>query len=107
MEINKYQEEAVKTAFFTGDGVVYCTLGLTGEAGEVADHVKKMFRDDGGEMTIEKKVAIVKELGDVLWYIANLANSIGVDMETVANVNIDKLQSRMKRGTQRGSGDNR
>ena len=107
MEINKYQEEAVKTAFFTGDGVVYCTLGLTGEAGEVAEHVKKMLRDDNGELTPERKELIIKELGDVLWYIANIADSMEVDLVTVAQTNLDKLQDRKKRGTQRGSGDNR
>lgn len=107
MEINKYQEEAVKTAFFMGDGVVYCTLGLTGEAGEVAEHVKKMLRDDNGELTPERKELIIKELGDVLWYIANIADSMEVDLVTVAQTNLDKLQDRKKRGTQRGSGDNR
>lgn len=107
MEINKYQQEAKKTAFFTGDGLVYCTLGLTGEAGEVSEHVKKMLRDDNGTLSEERKELIIKELGDVLWYLANLSDSIGVDLETVAKTNIDKLTSRMKRGTQRGSGDNR
>lgn len=107
MELNKYQQLAVEKSFFTGDGVVYCTLGLTGESGEVADHVKKMLRDEDGKMSLERKELIVKELGDVLWYLANLADSINVDLETVANTNIEKIQSRLERGTQRGSGDNR
>jgi NTP pyrophosphatase (non-canonical NTP hydrolase) len=107
MKLNKYQKEAVKTAFFTGDGLVYCTLGLTGESGEFADHVKKMLRDDNGELSKERKELLIKELGDVLWYIANLADSLNTDLDTVAKTNLDKLHKRINKGTQRGSGDNR
>jgi len=107
MEINEYQKEAVKTAFYTGDGIIYCTLGLTGEAGEVAEHVKKMIRDDGSKLTPTRKEKLIRELGDVMWYLANLADSLDVDLDTVAEINLEKLHDRLKRGTHRGSGDNR
>ncbi len=107
MEFNEYQEEALKTAFFTGDGLVYCTLGLTGESGEFAEHVKKMLRDDGGQLTLERKKSLLKELGDVLWYMVNLANSMDSDLETVAQMNLEKIQDRKNRGVEKGNGDNR
>ena len=107
MEMNEYQKLAIKTAFFTGDGIVYCTLGLTGEAGEVAEHVKKMIRDENGEMSQKKKELLLFELGDVLWYLANLANSLDTDLNTIAELNLKKLHSRLERGTHRGSGDKR
>jgi len=107
MDLNEYQEKAKSTAFYTGDGLIYCTLGLTGEAGEFAENVKKMLRDDGGELTAKRKEALIKELGDVLWYIANLAQSLDVDLNMVGEVNLAKLRDRKDRGVQGGSGDNR
>ena len=77
-------------------------LGLASEAGEVADKVKKWIRDG----TVDK-AAISKELGDVLWYIAVLANDLGFPLSEVAKVNLDKLNKRQKDGTIKGSGDNR
>jgi len=86
---------------------MYPALGLAGEAGEVCEKVKKMFRDDDGEVTPAKLEEIKKELGDVLWYIANLAADFGINLDEVAMLNLDKLFSRQKRGTLKGSGDNR
>ena len=82
-------------------------LRLTGEAGEVAEIIKKSIRDKGGRLTREDKEALKKELGDVLWYIATLSMSFGFSLGKVAKDNIDKLESRLNRGKIHGSGDNR
>ncbi len=108
MTLNEYQQAAIKTAIYPDDSrIVYPTLGLTGEAGEVADKVKKVIRDAGEEFTPEKRLEIVKELGDVMWYCAALARDLGYDLDTVAGMNIEKLRSRMERSKISGSGDNR
>jgi NTP pyrophosphatase (non-canonical NTP hydrolase) len=107
MEFNEYQKKAIETAFFTGDGLVYCTLGLSGESGEFAEHIKKMLRDDNGELTEERKKLLIGELGDVLWYVSVLANELDTDLETVIEYNLEKIKGRKDRGTQRGSGDDR
>lgn len=107
MELNKYQEEAAKTAFYEHDDVAYCALGITGEGGEVADHVKKMLRDDDGVLTEERRQSLKKELGDVLWYIARMAGKLGFTLDDVAISNIEKIKDRLKRNAQHGSGDNR
>ena len=90
-----------------GDNIVYPTLGLAGEAGEVAEKVKKMLRDDGGVMTGERLQALAGELGDVLWYVAQVATEAGLELEEVAQANLDKLLSRQQRGVLSGSGDSR
>ena len=78
MELNEYQKRALETAIYPSDTkIVYPTLGITGEAGEVADKVKKVIRDNNGNFSEEKRFEIAKEVGDVLWYIANLANDLG------------------------------
>ena len=82
-------------------------LGLTGEAGEVADKLKKQYRDNGGVISNEAKVELVKELGDVMWYITRLAASLGYSLCEVASMNVEKLRSRAERGTIHGEGDNR
>jgi len=105
MEFNEYQKKAIETAFFTGDGLTYCTLGLCGEAGEFAEHIKKMLRDDGGKLTEEKKKSLIGELGDVLWYLSVLANELDTDLESVVEYNLKKIKSRKERGVQKGSGD--
>jgi aspartate/methionine/tyrosine aminotransferase/NTP pyrophosphatase (non-canonical NTP hydrolase) len=87
--------------------IIYPTLGLTGEAGEVADKVKKVIRDAHEEFTPEKKLEIVKEIGDVMWYCATLARDLGYELDDVAQMNVDKLRSRMQRNHLTGSGDNR
>jgi NTP pyrophosphatase (non-canonical NTP hydrolase) len=86
--------------------IVYDGLGL-GEAGEVQGKIKKVIRDNGGIITEEHKIELMKEAGDVLWYLASLCDNLDVTLEDVANENIEKLKSRHERGTVHGSGDNR
>lgn len=111
LEINdfdRYQGEAVGFAIFPESiGLAYTTLGLTGEAGEVADKVKKIYRDGDGFPTDEQREQIAAELGDVLWYVANCADQIGYGLSDIAEMNIAKLSSRQERGVLGGSGDNR
>lgn len=109
MNFNDYQEFINKTAIYPhkGDNLAYPVLGLSGEAGEVADKVKKIIRDHNGKITKELKDEIIKELGDVLWYLAALASELNVSLENVAEMNIHKLQDRKKRGVLQGEGDNR
>lgn len=106
MNINSYEDAALETAQYT-DSIIYPALGLTGEAGEVADKVKKVLRDNNGEFSDERKADIAMELGDVLWYVANMANDLGYTLEEIAQMNINKLRSRAQRGVLGGSGDNR
>jgi NTP pyrophosphatase (non-canonical NTP hydrolase) len=101
MTFNEYQKTARSTAFYK-DKVVYPALGLCGESGEVAEKIKKWLRDG----TIDDK-EVAKELGDVLWYIANLAEDLGYNLAEVAKMNMDKLRDRAKRNVLKGSGDNR
>lgn len=82
-------------------------LGLVGEAGEVAEKYKKLIRDKKGEISEEDRQEIVKELGDVLWYISAMADYMKVPLSEVAQKNLDKVFSRKSRGVSRGSGDNR
>ncbi len=108
MTLNEYQQHAIETAIYPDDRrIIYPTLGLTGEAGEVADKVKKVIRDSREEFTPEKRLEIVKEIGDVLWYCAALSRDLGYDLDSVAQMNVDKLRSRMERRKITGSGDNR
>jgi NTP pyrophosphatase (non-canonical NTP hydrolase) len=82
-------------------------LGLAGEAGEVAEKIKKVLRDGNGVVSEEKKEEIIKELGDVMWYVANLSTELKISLEDVVSKNIEKLQSRQQRNELHGSGDNR
>jgi NTP pyrophosphatase (non-canonical NTP hydrolase) len=109
MLISEYQELSRRTATYpgAGDNLVYPTLGLAGEAGEVAEKVKKLLRDDGGVMSDERREALAGELGDVLWYVAQVATEAGLDLEEIAQGNLDKLLSRQRRGMLSGSGDSR
>ena len=109
MEMNSYQDAARKTAAYpdVGRNPIYPPLGLTGEAGEVADKVKKVIRDRGGEFDADTREAIKLELGDVLWYVAQLASELGYDLNEVADANLQKLSSRAARGRIGGSGDQR
>ena len=109
MEFNEYQNRSRKTALYpnAGDNVLYPTLGLCGESGEVADKIKKIIRDHDGIITREKRDDIAQELGDVLWYIAQLATELDLDFNDIAEMNIKKLYSRMDRGKLHGSGDTR
>ena len=90
-----------------GRNPIYPTLGLTGEAGEVADKVKKVIRDREGVFDADTREAIKLELGDVLWYVAQLASELGYDLNEVADANLQKLSSRAARGRIGGSGDQR
>ena len=108
MNILEYQKRAIETAIYgEGSKIIYPTLGLTGEAGEVADKVKKVLRDSNGEFSDEKKLEIAKEIGDVLWYCAALSRDLGYDLDLIAQMNLDKLHSRKERNMIHGSGDNR
>lgn len=118
MDFKQYQDAALKTSMYPSGGILglcYTTLGLNGEAGEVAERIKKIIRDDevsSDNSTLKKviedrKTEIVKELGDVLWYLSSLCTELGTDLNEVAQANLDKLRSRMDRGVIKGSGDNR
>jgi len=102
MTFDEYQEFARSTAIYPEDcRVVYPTLGLCGEAGEVAEKIKKHMRDG------RTLVGVGLELGDVLWYISALADDLGVTLEEIAQANVAKLSSRMERNKITGDGDNR
>lgn len=108
MELNEYQSAALTTAVYPEDKrIIYPALGMNGEAGEVADKVKKVIRDNEQEFTEETKLAIALEVGDVLWYCATMAHDLGYTLEEIAKMNIRKLLSRQQRGKLGGSGDNR
>ena len=109
MDFNEYQKKAQETATYpdVGKNFVYPTLGLAGESGEVAEKIKKVIRNDGGIMSDEKRGEIKKELGDVLWYVAQLSTELGLALGDVAQGNLDKLASRKERGVLHSEGDNR
>jgi NTP pyrophosphatase (non-canonical NTP hydrolase) len=108
MEINDYQKMALETAIYPKEqNIIYPALGLTGEAGEVSDKVKKVLRDSGSVFTDEKKEEIAMEVGDVLWYCATMARDLGYSLEDICIMNYEKLKSRQERGKLGGSGDNR
>lgn len=108
MTLNEYQEKALETAVYPQNyKVIYPSLGLTGEAGEVADKVKKVIRDDKDIHDEGIRHAIAEEIGDVLWYVATLANDLGYTLEEIGRMNNEKLQSRKERDKIHGSGDNR
>lgn len=108
MNFNDYQTACHETAIYPREqSLEYLTLGLVGEAGEVANKVKKIIRDHGGKIDLHQSSALAKELGDVLWYAAELAGVIGYDFDQVARANIEKLFLRKQVGTISGEGDNR
>ena len=109
MTFNDYQYTALKNKVYGyGTEVVYPALGLAGESGEVVDKVKKVLRDYNGDFTLpEKRIEIAKELGDVLWYCAAIADDLGYDFDMIAEINLDKIKSRKERGVIHGSGDER
>ena len=108
MELAEYQRLSRRTAEYPREAwLAYPALGLAGEAGEVAEHAKKAIRDDRGEVSEERRAAMAKELGDVLWYVAQLASELGLELDEIAQVNLDKLLSRQRRGVLSGSGDER
>lgn len=109
MELNKYQATAKKTAIYpnVGNNIIYPTLGLVGEAGEIANKVKKIIRDNGEKISEETRQSIKEELGDILWYVSQLAVELKVPLHEIAAGNLQKLASRQKRNTLGGSGDKR
>jgi NTP pyrophosphatase (non-canonical NTP hydrolase) len=108
VDISEYQRLSRRTAEYPRDAwLAYPALGLAGEAGEVAEHAKKAIRDDGGQVSDERRAAMAKELGDVLWYVAQLASELNLDLSEIAQGNLDKLLSRQQRGVLSGSGDDR
>lgn len=109
MDFKTYQKDSRQTAKYpnAGSNFVYPTLGLVGEAGEVAEKIKKVLRDADGVVSEEKRQEIKKELGDVLWYVAQVATELDLSLEDVAEANMEKLLSRLERGVLSGSGDNR
>lgn len=109
LDFSEYQRQAARTggAVEANHPIVYPTLGLTNEAGEVAGKVKKIFRDRNGIVTDDDRAALTLELGDVLWYVAELCTQLGIRLEDVAASNIEKLRDRAARGTLAGDGDHR
>ena len=109
MDFDNYQIEARKTAIYPdkGKNFIYPTLGLVGESGEVAEKIKKILRDKNGIFDYESKLALKKELGDVLWYLSNLCNELDISLSDVAKENLEKLNLRLSRGKISGSGDDR
>ena len=108
MDLSEYQRQSRRTAEYPREAwLTYPALGLAGEAGEVAEHAKKTIRDDEGKVSEERRAAMSKELGDVLWYVAQLATELGLDLDEIAGKNLEKLFSRQERGVLSGSGDDR
>jgi len=109
MNFKEYQKQSQKTAQYPnkGNNYIYPVLGLAGESGEVAEKFKKIIRDNDGKIDSDKKTEIEKELGDVLWYISQIATELNINLEDIAQKNIEKLQSRLERGCIKGDGDNR
>jgi NTP pyrophosphatase (non-canonical NTP hydrolase) len=99
MNFEEYQAEAKQTALYPRRlrNLEYPTLGLAGEAGEVANIVKKIQRDFGGEITEETRQKLKDELGDVLWYISACADELGLTLAEIAEFNVEKLAKRHKR----------
>lgn len=110
---NEYQQETDSTAIYpdagmgTTEAVTYVALGVAGEAGEVAEQIKKLLRDDDGNLTSEREAKIKKEIGDVLWYLARMCVELDFELDDVAVDNLAKLQSRQRTGALHGEGSSR
>lgn len=109
MELGEYGREARRTAVYAMPGehkslttLAYAVMGLSGEAGELANQAKKTIRDDGRALTGDRKNIMVDELGDVLWYCAAVAHELGVSLDVVAQMNLAKLRDRAEREAVRG-----
>jgi NTP pyrophosphatase (non-canonical NTP hydrolase) len=110
MTLDEYQKKALTTVISSDSefrDLLHWVLGINGEAGEIAEKVKKIIRDKNGEVSEKDKEEMAKEVGDVLWYLAVFAHHLGVPFEKIAQQNLDKLQSRKARGVLGGTGDNR
>lgn len=114
MTFDDYQKQAITTDLYDGTmqdvadhAFIEKALGLVGEAGEFADKLKKVIRDKDGQLNEEDKAELVKELGDVLWYLSSVSQYLGVSFNELAQQNLDKVLSRKARGVTKGRGDNR
>ena len=111
MEFDEYQKRASATAVFKHDTaeykLMYLSMGLAGETGEVIEKVKKVIRNDDGIFPAENKELLKKEIGDVLWYLSQLALNLGISFDDAANLNIAKLADRMSRDAITSEGDTR
>ncbi len=111
MKFSDYQGRTHETAVYPDDdarvAMLYITCGLIGEAGEFANKVKKIVRDQRGIASVEDVQALRKEMGDVLWYLSEIANFFGIELDEAAELNLAKLKGRAERGTLQGSGDDR
>lgn len=113
MKFDDYQDQAIST--LTGDHaygdissqLMAQVLGLVGESGEVAEKFKKIVRDKDGKLSPQDKQELLKELGDILWYVNAVSSLLGSSLAEVAENNLDKVLSRKERGVTKGSGDNR
>lgn len=108
MDFNQYQFRTGITAKYPKEQAIqYLILGLVSESGEVAGKYKKIIRDKGGVIDEESKNNLIDEVGDVLWYCAQLAQALNINLSSIATRNLRKLEGRLDRGTIGGSGDNR
>lgn len=109
MQFDEYQKKTRETAIYPGkdNNFVFPTLGLAGETGEVSEKIKKVIRDKDGIVDENSREEIKKELGDVLWYLAQLATELRISLNDVAEKNVAKIMERKERGTVHGDGDNR
>lgn len=109
MTFKEYQDETEKHAIYPGKGhnFLYPLVGIMGEAGEIAEKIKKIWRDKENIISAEDRLEITKEIGDVLWYLSQLSTELGIEFNEVAETNIKKIQSRLERQQINGSGDNR
>jgi NTP pyrophosphatase (non-canonical NTP hydrolase) len=109
MDFDEYQKKAAATGFYDTDDkkyvMMYLCLGIAGEGGEVIEKIKKVIRNDNGIVSEEKKDAIKKEIGDVLWYLAELSRTLGIPFNEVAEANIEKVMDRKERGVIKSEGD--
>ncbi len=111
MDFNEYQQTANKTATYSKNDqeykLMYLSLGLAGETGEVIEKIKKIIRNDGAVVSEEKKHLLMHELGDVLWYLSQMAKELDVSFDEVAAANLQKLADRAARGAIKSEGDTR